>query len=183
MWFRSLIDSLARPRRRNAARPKQSARCLVMEGLEDRCLMAFSPATSFPAGPEPAAVATADFNHDGHLDLATANAGGNSVSVLLGNGQGGFGAASNFATGASPASVVAGDFDGDGNLDVVTANASLRYVSVLRGNGDGTFRPPVTTDTRSQLTDPPVAWRKPMVADFNTDGKSDLVFVTITLFR
>ena len=47
----------------------------------------------FPVGPNPQAVVTADFNNDGRLDLATANTGGNTVSVL-GDPDGGFGAGS-----------------------------------------------------------------------------------------
>jgi hypothetical protein len=52
--------------------------------LEDRRLLAFDPAVSYAAGSYPWAVVTADFNKDNHLDLATANAGDGSVSVLLG---------------------------------------------------------------------------------------------------
>src|SRR5262245_66624199 len=90
MWYRSLIDSLARPRWCRTARPKPTTRRLLVEGLEDRCLMAFSPATSFPVGASPQAVVAADFNNDDTLDVATANAGGNNVSVLLGNPGGTF---------------------------------------------------------------------------------------------
>ncbi len=64
---------------------------------------------------------TADFNNDGHLDLATANAGDSTVSVLLGDGEGGFGAASHFAAGVGPRSLAVGDFNNDGNLDLATA--------------------------------------------------------------
>ena len=174
MWIRSLIESLIRPRRRNAARPKQSGRCLVVEGLEDRRLMTFTQATSFPVGPNPQVLVTADFNNDSHLDLATANTGDATVSVLLGDGQGGFSAARNFATGANPWYLAVGDFDGDGEFDLVTADR--RYVSVLWGNGDGTLLPPVTTDTRYRFPDDPVSLAP--VADFNADGKTDLAFVT-----
>src|SRR5262249_7533685 len=62
-----------------------------LEVLEDRLTPSFSSATSLPVGTNPQAVVTADFNHDGQLDLATTNSGGDTVSVLLGNGQGGFG--------------------------------------------------------------------------------------------
>src|SRR4051812_30808321 len=63
---------------------------------------------------------TADFNHDGRLDLATANYGDDTVSVLLGNSQGGFGAANHFVAGSGPVPVAVGDFDHDGNLDLAT---------------------------------------------------------------
>ena len=63
---------------------------LQVESLDDRCLPSFSPAASLPVGTHPQAVVTADFNNDGQLDLMTANEGSNSVSVLLGNGDGTF---------------------------------------------------------------------------------------------
>ena len=50
----------------------------------------FRPAQSFAAGQLPRAVATADFNADGKLDLVVANGTDNSLSVLLGNGNGAF---------------------------------------------------------------------------------------------
>jgi hypothetical protein len=93
MWFRSLFDSLPRsPRHRQkcAAHRKQQARRLLLEGLEDRRVMAFVPAVTYPAGDSPNAVVAADFNSDGQLDLATAHFSSNSVSVLLGNADGTF---------------------------------------------------------------------------------------------
>ena len=73
----------------------------------------------FSAGSFPASVAMGDFNSDGRADLAVANSGDNNVTVLLGNGNGGFTAVSGspFAVGSSPQSVAVGDFDGDGKVD------------------------------------------------------------------
>ena len=59
----------------------------------------------------------ADLNHDGILDIVTANGaapGGNGVSVLLGLGHGKFKAATKIVTGSSPSSVLVGDFNHDG---------------------------------------------------------------------
>src|SRR5687768_7737645 len=128
------------------ARPCQSARTrraiqhAAIEALEGRQLLSFSPATSYPAGSAPRAVATADFNGDGRLDLAVANTGSNTVSVLLGDSGGTFQAAQTSATNAGPRSVAAGDFNADGIPDLATANDS--GVSVLLGTGNGTFRTP-----------------------------------------
>src|SRR5215204_2130442 len=98
---------------------------LHVEALDDRCLPSFSPATSFPVGTNPQAVVTADFNNDGHLDLATADPGSHSVSVLLGDGGGGFGAAIDSAGTTNDAferaSVTVADFNNDGRLDLATA--------------------------------------------------------------
>jgi hypothetical protein len=141
---------------------------LNLEALEDRLTPSFSPATSFPVGPNPQAVVTADFNNDGHLDLATANAAGNTVSVLLGDGRGGFGAANHFAAGPGPRSMAVGDFNNDGNPDLVTVSDQVAGASTMLGNGDGTFRAP-----RNHFT-----WGGPQavaVGDFNADGSMDIV--------
>ena len=137
-----------------------------LETLEDRRLLSFDPAVSYAAGAYPQAVATADFNGDGRLDLATANGSGNTVSVLLGNGDGTMQSARSSATGAGPRSIAVGDFDADGIPDLATANAG-GDVSVLIGNGDGSFQPPSSTSIGSD----PVAVA---VGDFNADGTLDL---------
>ena len=85
-----------------------------------------------------------DFTGDGHLDLAVANSGSNTVSVLLGNGDGTFQPQVTYAVGQVPQALVAGDFTGDGHLDLAVANSGDNTVSVLLGNGDGTFQPQVT---------------------------------------
>jgi hypothetical protein len=95
-------------------------------------------------GNSPYALAIGDFNGDGKPDLAIANSGDNTVTVLFGNGSGGFTAAagSPFVVGAHPTSIAVGDFNGDGNLDLVTANAFDNTVTVLLGNGSGGLAPP-----------------------------------------
>ena len=71
-----------------------------------------------------------DFNGDGKLDVATAN-NNNSVTVLLGNGDGTFQAPKAYPGEESPCSIAAADFDGDGRPDVVTANRAGDSVSIL----------------------------------------------------
>jgi type II secretory pathway component GspD/PulD (secretin) len=74
-------------------------------------------------------------------DLVIANSASNTVSVLLGNGDGTFTEApgSPYAVGAQPRAVVVADFNGDGNLDFAVANSGDNTISVFQGNGDGTF--------------------------------------------
>ena len=116
----------------------------------------------------PWAVATADFNGDGALDLAVVNYLPGTVSVLLGNGDGTFRPTPIFFGGDNgPSSVAVGDFNGDGRPDLVLANFKSTTVSVFLGKGDGTFSMPLLF---SAGTSPAFA----AVGDFNGDGKQDL---------
>ena len=72
-------------------------------------------------------VAIGDLNGDGRPDLAVANDDSNTVSVLLGNGDGTFGANTDFGTGTRPASVAIGDLNGDGRPDLAVANRRLQH--------------------------------------------------------
>ena len=64
----------------------------------------------------------------------------NTVSVLLGNGNGTFKSATSFISGRSPYSLGSGDFNNDNKLDLAVVNSGDNTVSVLLGNGDGTFQ-------------------------------------------
>jgi hypothetical protein len=131
-----------------------------------------TPGSPAAVGTSPVFVATGDFNGDGKLDIVTANSGDNSITVLLGDGSGGFtpAAGSPFAVGTNPQSVAAGDFNGDGALDIVAANAGDNTVTALLGDGSGGFTPaagsPFAVGTNPQSV---------AVADFNGDGKLDIV--------
>ena len=95
-------------------------------------------------GKGPNEVQVADLNGDGIPDIVAANYGSDTVSVLLGNGNGTFQPAQSFAAGSGPASVAVADLNGDGKLDLVVGNRNDSTVSVLSGNGNGTFQAPVT---------------------------------------
>jgi uncharacterized protein (TIGR03437 family) len=92
--------------------------------------------SAFPVGSVPFSVTVGDFNMDGKPDLAIVNEGDNTVTVLLGNGMGGFtpAAGSPFAVGSAPVSVAIGDFNGDGKLDLAIANKGSNTVTVLLNN-------------------------------------------------
>ncbi len=130
-----------------------------------------APGSPLPAGSGPVSVAVGDFNGDGKPDLAIANARGNNITVLLGNGAGGFTAApgSPFAAGSTPHSVAVGDFNGDGTPDLAIADYGGNNVTVLLGNGAGGFSAapgsPVAVGTAPDFL---------AVGDFNGDGKPDL---------
>ena len=121
----------------------------------------------YPAGNNPQCIIAADFNADGISDLAVANEGDSTVSVLLGTSAGTFQDAAVFATGAAPFGLAAADFNNDGNMDLAVANSGDNTVSVLLGAGNGTFLPAVSYP--AGFTPAAV-----LVGDFNGDGKPDL---------
>jgi hypothetical protein len=125
-------------------------------------------APTYAAGTKPCSIAVADLNGDLRLDLAVADSGSNSVSILLGNGDGTFQAPVSYAAGSAPSSVAIGDFNNDGKLDLAVANAGSNNVSVLLGNGDGTFQAAVSYNAGTQ----PSAGA---VGDLNNDNNLDLV--------
>jgi hypothetical protein len=169
MWFRSLVGYF-RPRPARLPirrRPQPATACrLPLEALEDRTVPSFMAPVTYSVGASPQAVVAADLNGDGHLDLVTANAGSNNISVQIGNSGGTFQAAQPYAAGVGPVAVAVGDVNGDGKLDIVTANEGDNTVSVLLGNGDGTFRAARNYVVGSQ----PVS-----VAIGNFNGKPDIV--------
>ncbi|ELS03748.1 putative calcium-binding protein,FG-GAP repeat protein [Xenococcus sp. PCC 7305] len=101
----------------------------------------FQPEVTFGVGDTPLSVAVGDLDGDGAADdLAIANYNDNNVSVLLGDGSGGFSAQTTFAVGNGPYSVAIGDLDGDGAADdLAIANSPDDTVSVLLGDGSGGF--------------------------------------------
>ncbi|WP_437621630.1 FG-GAP repeat domain-containing protein [Sorangium sp. So ce1151] len=110
-------------------------------------------------------VVAADFDGDGHLDVA---AGGTSaLSVYLGDGTGGFVAAPTLDA-EYPAKLALGDFDADGNADLAAAHRDQMKVSVWLGDGAGGFDPPAFFAMPSRASG--VA-----VGDFDGDGDEDLV--------
>jgi Bacterial Ig-like domain (group 3)/FG-GAP-like repeat/Abnormal spindle-like microcephaly-assoc'd, ASPM-SPD-2-Hydin len=133
----------------------------------------FRDPTGYVAGPQPQTAQVADLNHDGKPDLVEVNqccgANQNTVGVLLGNGDGTFGAATFYSVGKSPTWVAIADLNGDGISDLAVSNAGSTgaSVSVLLGNGDGTFKIAVSysAGTTCQYL---------AAADLNGDGKVDL---------
>ena len=129
--------------------------------------------TRISVGDSPASVALADFNRDGKLDLAVANSESNNVTILLGDGAGGFRPAvgSPFAAGHNPSDIAVGDVNNDGSLDLAFANHDTSYLTVLTGDGKGSFSPAPGSPFTVQSKPHPHGIA---MADFNGDGKPDL---------
>src|ERR1700722_7978033 len=126
-----------------------------------------TPSSSIDVGNTPQGIVTGDFNADGKIDLAVANSADNTVSILLGSGDGTFTAQTPIAVGIGPDWLVTGDFNEDGKQDLAIVNSGSNTVSILLGNGDGTF----TLHSSPGTGVTPFAV---VAGDFNADGHLDL---------
>lgn len=128
-----------------------------------------SPTTySVGAAMAPRSIAVGDFTSDGKPDLAVANLGGNRVSILQGNGTGGFSLLGTSQVGTQPVWVTTADFDGDQKLDLAVSNNGSADLSILKGNGAGAF---TLMKTLPAMGNNPTAIA---IGDFNNDQKLDL---------
>ncbi len=128
------------------------------------------------SGTNPIDVVAVQLTSDGKYDLAAANNGNSTVSVLLNQGTpgaafqaGSFAAAVSYAAGASSAyHLVAADLTNNGKQDLAVVGSPSSQVGVLLGNGDGTLQAATTYSTGSN----PIGIT---AGDFNGDGIPDLV--------
>jgi hypothetical protein len=129
--------------------------------------------TRIKVGTAPSAVELADFNRDGKLDAAVANSESDNVTILLGDGQGGFkpSPGSPFPAGNDPNDLAIGDVNNDGNVDLAFANHDTTYLTVLVGDGKGGFKPASGSPFTVQSKPHPHGIA---MADFNGDGWADL---------
>jgi VCBS repeat-containing protein len=119
-------------------------------------------------GFNPVGLAAGDLDGDGYADLLVANAGDNTISVLLGNGDGTFDAEPAVAAGSTPQSITIADLDGDDIQDFVVSNYISNNIGVYIGNGDGTFDAPVVYGAGSGP-------QYHAFGDFNNDDVLDVV--------
>ncbi|CAF3868932.1 unnamed protein product [Rotaria sp. Silwood1] len=117
-------------------------------------------------------ISSGDFNEDTLVDMVVANYHVDTITVLLGNGDGTFSNQTTHYTGDSsqPYAVVVGDFNNDRHLDLAVANRNGGYLSIFLGNGNGTFQNQTTYPTGDDSL--PLALT---VGDLNNDGCLDIV--------
>jgi len=136
----------------------------------------FSPAggSPFPAGQEPSDFATGDFNGDSNTDVAIANHGVKTVTVLLGNGKGQFslapGSPFNVESSPHPHGIASADFNGDQKPDIAVDSWGENKVLVIFGKGDGTFQTPGMKFEAGKMP-----YHRLRTADLNADGNPDIV--------
>lgn len=141
----------------------------AVEAVERRVLLhaEFAAAVNYTVGTDPQDIAIVDVNADTKLDLVVANQNTLNISVLLGNGDGTFGAKTDFAAPDNPSSLAVGDVNGDTLPDVVLGIFGDK-VAVMLNAGNGTFGAGTAYNAGNDVEDV-------SLADMNGDTKLDIV--------
>ena len=149
----------------------------ILAGCDQPLTQATSPFASssrLAVGTVPGSVELADLNGDGKRDIVVANSASSDLTILLGDGRGGFTPApgSPIAAGEMPNDIAIADYNGDAKMDLAIVNHESKFVTVFLGNGRGEFalapQSPITVQSKPHA-------HGVGAGDFNGDQKLDLV--------
>jgi hypothetical protein len=137
----------------------------------------FKLSASYSLGPVSVSVAVADFNGDGHLDVAVTNKGftgpGN-MMTLFGDGHGKLRSRKTYKVAGTPFGIAASDLNGDHHPDLAVTQFANGSVAVLLNDGTGHFEKPVSySATGGEVVDV-------KIADLRHDGRYDLVIANLS---
>ncbi len=133
----------------------------------------FTLQDNFAIAPSSFSIAAGDINGDGLVDVGITHTGSpnGSLSILLGDGSGGFGASESLSLGFNPGAIALGDFNQDGRADVMLVDEMSGGTLLLR-DASGGFSTETTFATGSSPSDI-------IIADFDGDGTLDLAVVNL----
>jgi hypothetical protein len=129
----------------------------------------FANPVDIPTAEPAQVVCVADFNQDGIPDLAVL--GKDTVSIYLGNGQGGFSAPVSYNAGLDPTGLTVAYLNGPKNPPDLIIGNEYGDVLVLAGQGNGTFRPLLDSGQNVALA----------VADLTGNGAKDIIYASQNL--
>jgi hypothetical protein len=126
---------------------------------------------------DPQYVITCDINKDDRIDIISANSKSDSISIIMGYGNGTFAEQMIYSTGngSHPYAIASGDFNNDTRLDLVIANEGTDSIGIILGYNYTSFQSQVTFSNNDSLQPSGV-----VVSDFNSDTYLDIA-ATFTL--
>lgn len=137
----------------------------------------FQPAVSYPVGNLPYQLAVGDLNGDGIPDIAVADYGANTVTILYGSTSGTFGNPQTLSTCTNPYGVAIGDFRHSGQNDVAVTCFHTAQLEVFLNSGMHPYQPPPlpTTFESPEMYSTDSFPTSLVTGDFNRDGNLDIV--------
>jgi hypothetical protein len=128
-----------------------------------------APVGTLYAEAVPSAIAIADVDKDGKLDLLLGNNNTGKANILTGDGTGTFVKKGDVVVGSQPWSFATADMDGDGSVDLISSLYMGNRVGVLLGTGTGSFGVPKNADLGGMSQPSGLA-----VGDFDADQRPDV---------